>query len=161
MNTRILRSGIAALALGAVLIPATGLPAKADTTTTQDIVYGAAAAAAAFTLYNVEHKHQLATTVEGYLPNGSTVYEDGRVVAPNGYSWYPGNSGQTVACSNQYCTITGNYNGNGYGYNGGGYYGNNGGYYGNNGYSGNNGNYYGNPYNGSYAARRRTEGGRD
>ena len=125
------RSGIAALALGAVLVPLAGLPAKADTTTTQNILYGAAAAAAAFTLYNVEHKHTLATAVEGYLPNGSTVYQDGHVVSPNGQSWYPGNFGQTVACSNQYCTISGG-NGAGYGYNGG-YYGNNGGYYGNNG----------------------------
>jgi hypothetical protein len=113
MNKSIVRSGVAALALGAVLASATALPARANTTT--DILYGAAAAAAAVTLYNVEHKHQLATTVQGYLPDGSTVYADGRVVSPNGYSWYPGNNGETVACSNQYCSIDG---GNGYGYNG-------------------------------------------
>lgn len=129
MNKNIVRSGVAALALGAVLVSATGLPAKADTTTTRNILYGAAAAAAAFTLYNVEHKHQLATTVQGYLPDGSTVYEDGHVVSQNGQSWYPGNYGETVACSNQYCSING---GNGYGY---GY---------NNGY---NYNYNNNPYN--------------
>ena len=83
--------------------------------------YGAAAAAAVFTLYNVEHKHALATTVQGYLPDGSTVYKDGRVVSQNGQSWYPGNYGQTVACSNQYCTINGA-NGHGYGNtNGNGY----------------------------------------
>lgn len=91
------------------------MPARADTSTTRNLIYGAAVAAAAFTLYNVEHKHQLATSVQGYLPDGSTVYRDGRVVSPNGYSWYPGNNGQTVACSNQYRTINGNYN-NGYGY---------------------------------------------
>lgn len=45
--------------------------------------------------------------MQGYLPDGSTVYRDGRVVSPNGYSWYPGNSGQTVACSDQYCSING------------------------------------------------------
>lgn len=114
MNTNIVRSGVAALALGAVLVSATGLPAKADTTSTRNIVYGAAAAAAAFTLYNVEHKHALATTVQGYLPDGSTVYKDGHVVSRNGETWYPGNYGQTVACSNQYCTINGNGYNNGY-----------------------------------------------
>lgn len=129
MKATIFRSALAALALGGILTSVTALPASASTTTTRNIVYGAAAAAAAFTLYNVEHKHQLATTVQGYLPDGSTVYRDGRVVSPNGYSWYPGNSGQTVACSNQYCSINGANNGygynngynNGYGYNSGGY----------------------------------------
>lgn len=147
MKTQILRTGLAALTLGAVLITATGLPAKADTSTTQDIIYGAAAAAAAFTLYNVEHKNALATTVEGYLPDGSTVYQNGRVVSPNGQSYYPGNYGQTVACSNQYCSINGNndYNNGGYyGYNNGGYYGNtNGGYYGYNNGNNNGGYVYG------------------
>ncbi len=114
MKKNIVRSGVAALALGAVLVSSMGLPAKADTTT-NNILYGAAAAIAAFTLYNVEHKQQMANTVEGYLPDGSTVYQDGRVVSRYGQTWYPGNNGQTVACSNQYCTITNNGNGT-YGY---------------------------------------------
>jgi hypothetical protein len=114
MKASILRSGVAALALGGVLASATVLPARADTTTTRNILYGAAAAAAAFTLYNVEHKHQLATTVQGYLPDGSTVYKDGHVVSRNGQSWYPGNYGESVACSNQYCTVSGGTNGYGY-----------------------------------------------
>jgi len=144
MNTNIVRSGVAALALGAVLVSATGLPAKADTTSTRNILYGAAAAAAAFTLYNVQHKHSLASTVQGYLPDGSTVYKDGHVVSQNGRSWYPGNYGETVACSNQYCSING---GNNYGYNNGGYYGNyNNGGYNNGGYNG----AYNNGYNGQY-----------
>lgn len=131
MKASILRSGVAALALGGIIAGATALPARADTTTTKNILYGAAAAAAAFTLYNVEHKQQLAHTVQGHLSDGSTVYGDGRVVSPNGYSWYPGNNGQTVACSNQYCTVSGGNYGYGYnnGYNGYGYN-NNGGYYG-------------------------------
>lgn len=129
MRKNIVRSGVAALALGAVLVSSMGLPAKANTTT-NNILYGAAAAIAALTLYNVEHKQQLANTVQGYLPDGSTVYQDGRVVSQNGQTWYPGNNGETVACSNQYCTITNNgnnaygYNGYGnssYGYNGSGY----------------------------------------
>src|SRR5579871_6522873 len=57
MNTTILRSGVGALTLGAVLFSSMVMPAKADTNTTNDILYGAAAAAAALlTLYNVEHK---------------------------------------------------------------------------------------------------------
>ncbi len=131
MKIHSVRLGIAALALGAVLVPAMGLPAKADTTTTRNIIYGAAAAAAAFTFYNVEHKQSLANTVQGYLPDGSTVYKDGHVVSRSGQTWYPGNYGQSIACSGQYCTITApSNNGYGYGYNGGGYYTpNNGGYY--------------------------------
>jgi hypothetical protein len=131
MKASILRSGVAALALGGILASATALPARADTSTTRNIIYGAAAAAAAFTLYNVEHKHQIATTVQGYLPDGSTVYADGHVVSRNGQTWYPGNYGQSVACSNQYCTINGS--NNGYGYNRG--YNRNGYGYNNNGYS--------------------------
>lgn len=136
MKKNIFRSGVATLVLGAVLVSSMGLPAKADTTT-NDLLYGAAAAIAAFTLYNVEHKQQLANAVEGYLPDGSTVYQDGRVVSRNGQTWYPGNIGQTVACSNQYCTITGNGN-NAYGYNG----------YGNSGYG-----YNGSGYNNANATR--------
>lgn len=130
MKATILRSGVAALALGGILASAAALPARADTTTTRNIIYGAAAAGAALTLYNVEHKRQLATTVQGYLPDGSAVYKDGHVVSRNGRTWYPGNYGQTVACSNQYCTINGSGN---YGYGYGGY--NNAGYGYNDGYS--------------------------
>lgn len=142
MKASILRSGVAALALGGILASATALPARADTSTTRNIIYGAAAAAAAFTLYNVEHKHQLATSVQGYLPDGSTVYKDGHVVSQNGQTWYPGNYGETVACSNQYCTISGSNYGYNNGYNGYGYnntYSRNGSGYNNNRYS--NGNY--------------------
>jgi hypothetical protein len=61
------------------------------------------------------------------------VYRDGHVVSRNAQSWYPGNYGQTVACSNQYCTIqrNGNNGYNGYGYNPNGYdYGSSGGRHG-------------------------------
>ncbi|HZZ64511.1 MAG TPA: hypothetical protein VFE17_03360 [Candidatus Baltobacteraceae bacterium] len=147
MNKYIVRTGLAALALSGMLVSAAEIPAKADTTTTQNIIYGAAAAAAALTLYNVEHKHALATNVQGYLPDGSTVYQDGHVVSANGQTWYPGNNGQSVACSNQYCTISGGNNGGYYGYNNGGYNGyNNGSYngYNNGGYNGySNGRYNG------------------
>lgn len=137
----IIRPGVATIALAASMVTATGLPASANPTTTRNLIYGAAAAAAAFTLYNVEHKRLLATTVAGYLPDGSRVYRDGHVVSPNGVSWYPGNQGESVACSNQYCTLSGGSN-SGYGYNNGGYgYGNTG-YYGGN--AGSNGGYYGN-----------------
>jgi hypothetical protein len=160
MKKNIVRSGVAALVLGAVLVSSMGLPAKADTTT-NNLLYGAAAAIAAFTLYNVEHKQQLANAVEGYLSDGSTVYQDGRVVSRNGQTWYPGDNGQTVACSNQYCTINNNgnstygtsgYGNSGYGYNGSG---NNGSRY-NSGYTRTNATRYNNVAAAPYNSRRST-----
>lgn len=141
MNKNIVRSALAALALGATL--ATSMPAPAmaadGKTTTRNILIGLAAAAGIATAVNVERKNHQANTVQGYLPDGSTVYNDGHVVSVNGQTWYPGNNGQTVACSNQYCTIS---NGNNTGRYGNYGYGNNG-YNGNNRYSHGNGNGYG------------------
>lgn len=108
-------------------------PAKADNAaTTRAIILGAAALVAGVAVSaNVAHKRQVANTVVGYLQDGSTVYQDGHVVSPNGQSYYPSQYGQTVACSNQTCYLNGG-NGNGpyYGYNGNNPYGNN--QYGNN-----------------------------
>ncbi|MDQ2817223.1 MAG: hypothetical protein M3T49_03310 [Candidatus Eremiobacteraeota bacterium] len=98
---------------------------------TRNMLLGAAAIAGLAIESNVAHKNRLANTVEGYLPNGGTVYQDGHVVLANGQSYYPGNYGQTVACDSYSCYISGG-NGSGpyYGYNGNsnGYppYGNNG-----------------------------------
>ena len=156
MKKNIVRSGVAALALGAVLISSMGLPAKADTTT-NNLLYGAAAAIAAFTLYNVEHRQQLANAVEGYLSDGSTVYQDGRVVSRNGQSWYPGSNGQTVACSNQYCTINNSGNST-YGYSG---YGNSGYGYNNSGYTRANATRYNNVATTPYGSHRSTYSQRD
>jgi hypothetical protein len=109
MKNNILRSMVAALVAGTTLLSTTALPAKADSAATTRLLAGAAAAAAIFTAVNVQHKHQIANTVQGYLPNGSTVYADGHVVSPNGQSWYPGNNGQRVDCNGgQQCYITGN-----------------------------------------------------
>lgn len=117
MNTHIFRPALASLVIASMLFAGTFAPAKAATTSTiRDILIGAAALAAVATAYNVAHKQQLARTVEGYLPDGSVVYQDGHVVSSNGISWYPGNSGDQVACSNQQCEISGQ--NNGYGYNG-------------------------------------------
>ncbi len=153
MNTNIIRSAVAAVALCGVMITSIQAPARADGAATTRTIIGAAAAIAGIaTVINVQHKHQVANTIQGYLPDGSTVYADGHVVSPSGYSWYPGNQGQQVACSNQQCAI---YGSGQYGYNGNnGYYngnnGNNGYYNGNNGYNGNG--QYGNGYynNGQY-----------
>ena len=124
MNTHFLRPLVAMLAFVGILATVPAQPAKADTTST--ILITAATVAALATVYNVERKHQLAGQVVGYLPNGSAVYADGHVTAPNGTVWYPSNSGQTISCTNNQCyTYGGNgstpygYNGyNGYGYNG-------------------------------------------
>jgi hypothetical protein len=132
-----MRNSILAL-VSAVLVATVGIstvqPAKADSAaTTRAIILGAAALVAGVAVSaNVAHKRQVANTVVGYLQDGSTVYQDGHVVSPNGQSYYPSQYGQTVACSNQTCYLSGG-NGSGpyYGYNGNNPYGNN--QYGNNG----------------------------
>jgi len=132
-------------------------PAKADQQST-DVIIGAAALVAGIATYaNVQHKNQLANTVQGYTPWGAAVYEDGHVVLPNGQSYYPGNVGQQISCNGTTCQLLQNgipvgYGGYGPGYNTG-YY-NGGGYYNNNGY--NNG-YYNNN-NGYYSTARRPAG---
>jgi hypothetical protein len=135
MKKPIFQSLLASLALGAMLVSATAQPAKADQAATTRILVGAAAVAAIATAINIQHKHQVANNVVGYLSDGSTVYQDGHVVsAQTGQSWYPGNYGQQVACSNNQCYVSANnaYNPNqnpGYGYNNGyntGYTGSNG-----------------------------------
>lgn len=138
MKITIFQKAIAALVLAAMLVPMTAQPAKANTTTT--LLIAGAAAVLLFSAANASNKNARANTVEGYLPDGSTVYEDGRIVGRDGQSWYPGNQGQQVACNGQQCYITGNgnntgYNGNngynnGYGYNGGNGYGRNRGWHG-------------------------------
>ncbi len=134
MNTNILRSTVAALALCGVMVTSMQAPARADGAASTRTIIGAAALIAGIaTAVNVAHKDQVANTVEGYLPDGSVVYEDGHVVARNGYSWYPGNQGEQIACNGQACTIYANGNqGYGNGYYGNGSYGNgNRGYYSN------------------------------
>lgn len=123
MNNTIVRSSLAALALAGMLATATAAPARADgAASTRTIIAGLAAAAAIATIVNVDNKNAEANRVVGYLQDGSTVYADGRVVARNGYAWYPGNNGQTVSCNGQQCYLTANnsgYTSYNNGYNGG------------------------------------------
>lgn len=84
------------MATGAAAVLATGTmtprPASADTTST---LLTAAAAIGAVVLYsNYEHKKAEANTIVGYTRNGGTVYGDGRVVMPNGQTYYPNSNGQ-------------------------------------------------------------------
>ena len=101
-----LRSATAALLITAFAFSSSVRPAKADTTST--LLITAAAVAAIATGINVAEKSAKANTVVGYLRNGSVVYADGHVVAPNGQSWYPGNYNQSIACNGQYCSIVNN-----------------------------------------------------
>ena len=136
--TSILTASVLTAAMGVATIA----PAKADgAASTRNIILGAAALVAGVAIEsNVARKNAQANNVQGYLPDGSPVYQDGHVVAPNGQTYYPGNNGQQISCNGQNCYAS-NTNGNGgYYANNGGNYGNNGGYYGNNG----NGGYYGN-----------------
>jgi len=144
MKITVFQKIIAAIVLAAMLVPMTAQPAKANgAQTTSTLLIAGAAAALLFTAANVSNKNAVANRVEGYLPDGSTVYGDGHVVAPNGQSWYPGNQGQQVNCNNGSCYITEN--------------GNNTGYNGNNGY--NNGYGYNDGYNGYDRNGRHNRGG--
>ena len=128
LTMKTLQTGLAATLAVAILAAAAMQPAKADgAATTRNIILGAAALAAGIVIEsNVAHKHQVANTIQGYLPDGSVVYEDGHVVLPNGYSYYPNDVGQSISCDNGYCSIYGDNNGYSNpqnGYNGGnGYY---------------------------------------
>ena len=105
MILKYLRPAVASLVMSAMAMGSLAQPAKADTTTT--LLITAAAVAALATGINVAEKSHKAHTVVGYLPNGSTVYADGHVVAPNGQSWYPGNYGENIACNGMQCYLTG------------------------------------------------------
>ena len=119
-----IRAIAATLVVSSTALFAVPVPAKADTTST--LLITAAAAVALMTGINVAEKSAKAHQVVGYLQNGSIVYADGHVVAPNGMSWYPGNVGENISCNAGRCYIVGpgGYPGGypgAYGYNGGGY----------------------------------------
>ena len=131
-----MKSKLAMAALAAIMTMSLGLatvqPARADqAAVNRNTVLGVAAfLVGAFVATNVANKNTVANTVEGTTRDGSVVYEDGHVVLPNGYSYYPNNDGQSISCNNGYCSIYADNNGysnpqNGYnGYNGGNGYNN-------------------------------------
>ncbi len=134
---------MAAGAAAAVATSAIPKPAAADTTSTMNTLLGAAAVIGGLVIYNnVQHKNAQANQVVGYTRNGGTVYADGRIVMPNGQTYYPNSNGQNTI--NQYGYDNG-YNPSTYGY---GTNQNNG--YSNNGQyaNANNGGYYNLPKNG-------------
>jgi len=133
MKNKLAMAALAAL-MTTTLALASVQPARADqAASTRNTIIGIGAfIAGALIAANVSSKNAAANTVVGNTRDGATVYEDGHVVDRNGYSYYPGNDGQTVSCNNGYCTIDGNgntyagnqYNGNQYnanGYNANGY----------------------------------------
>ncbi len=100
---------LAAALCAAMLGIATMGPAKADgAASTRNIIIGIGALGAGIAIgSNVAHKKAQANAITGYTSDGAAVYSDGRVVIPNGQSYYPVNYGQTVACNSGNCTITG------------------------------------------------------
>ena len=95
-------------AMAAVIAVGAARPATADEQTTQTIILGAAAVVTGVAIEaNVARKARLANTIVGYTPYGAAVYADNHVVLPNGYSYYPNNVGQTIACNGGACTING------------------------------------------------------
>jgi len=97
-------------------------PASADTTST---ILTAAAAIGAIVIYNnIQRKNAAANTVVGYTQNGGTVYADGRVVMPDGQTYYPnsnvnGQYGYNYPINNS--QYNNGYNNGQYGYNNGRY----------------------------------------
>ncbi|MGH7683068.1 MAG: hypothetical protein ACREMT_01885, partial [Vulcanimicrobiaceae bacterium] len=125
LTSGIMKTIGAATIAGVLALGAMPKPAAADEGTTNTIIAAAAAIALGLTAANVSHKNAVANTVEGYTSDGSTVYQDGHVVLPNGQSYYPGNYGQSISCDGGNCGVSGGngYYGNGsYGYNGQGSY---------------------------------------
>ena len=105
-----LTTSLAALGLAAAFSIGAIAPASADqaAATRNEILGGLALAAGIATAINVSNKDAAANTVQGYTPNGETVYDDGHVVLPNGQSYYPGNAGQSISCNDGSCGIYGN-----------------------------------------------------
>jgi hypothetical protein len=67
-------------------------PAAADTTST---ILTAAAVVGGLILYNnYQHKRQEANQVVGYTRNGGTILGDGRILMPNGQTYYPDANGR-------------------------------------------------------------------
>ena len=126
LNMSVIRTLTAAAMALTLAFGSTVKPAAADqaAATRNLILGGLAAIAIGITASNVAHKNAVANTVEGYTPDGATVYEDGHVVLPDGQSYYPGNYGQSISCNDGSCGVYSNNGYNGYnGYNSGGYYG--------------------------------------
>jgi len=111
LNGNIVRTIGAACMAATIAFGSTIRPAAADqAAVTRNTILGAAAAIAiGLTVSNVAHKDAVANTVEGYTPDGATVYEDGHVVLPNGQSYYPGNNGQSISCNGGSCGIYSSY----------------------------------------------------
>src|SRR6202049_4914671 len=133
----VMKNKLAMAALAAIMTVSLGLaqvqPARADqAAVNRNTVLGVAAfLVGAFVAANVANKNTVANTVEGTTRDGAVVYEDGHVLLPNGYSYYPNYDGQSISCNNGYCSIyadNNGYNNPQNGYNGGnGYNGYNGG----------------------------------
>lgn len=90
---------LVALVLAVVMAFGTVTPSRADqAAVNRNVILGAAAIVAGIILYNNWYHKKLAhDTIVGYTPNGGVVYADGRVVYPNGTSYYMSNNGQ-VPC---------------------------------------------------------------
>lgn len=93
-----LARGALAVALAIALLLGALTPSLAETAgqrSTRNIILGAVALTTAIILYNNYHHKQVAhDTIVGYTRNGGTVYADGRVVYPNGQTYYLSNNGR-------------------------------------------------------------------
>jgi hypothetical protein len=132
MHSKLSKLFMATGAAAALATSAIPRPAAADTTSTMETLLGAAAVIGGIVISNnIRHKQAQANQVVGYTANGGTVYADGRIVMPNGQTYYPNANGQNQIAQYGY---NNGYNPNAYGYSTNpGYYNNTGNY----GYNGN------------------------
>lgn len=108
MNT-LLRSSVAAFALGATVLTTTlPQPALADgrASTRNLILAGAAVLLLGGAAVNANHHRSNGNRVVGYLRDGSAVYADGHIVDVNGDAWNPADRGLQVACDGERCRLT-------------------------------------------------------
>lgn len=114
MHSKLSKLFMATGAAAALATSAIPRPAAADTTSTMETLLGAAAVIGGIVISNnIRNKQAQANQVVGYTANGGTVYADGRIVMPNGQTYYPNANGQNQIA--QYGYDNG-YNPNSYGY---------------------------------------------
>jgi len=102
------------LSIAAAAVFASGAaprPAAANASSTITTIAAAAAVIGGIVLYNnYEHKKQAANQVVGYTRNGGSILGDGRIVMPNGQTYYPNANGQYAWGQSAY--YANNFNGN-------------------------------------------------
>ena len=107
MGSTSVSRALIAVALTASFCFGVAQPARADgAAVTRNAIIGGALIVTGIVIgKNVAHKKELAHTVVGNTPDGATVFADGRVAYPGGYSYYPNDDGHQIACRDLRCDV--------------------------------------------------------